>query len=236
MGQFFRWCIRRGYCDGDPTDAWERKPEVVRKKYVFLSQSEIRRLFEAADTLWLRRFIVLATSTGAREGTLRLADWSWVDSSNRLHLPAWALKTKEAKCLPLSDWALEMIGPRAAPATPAPEGEGPASAAPATAAPRPATLAGPEGQGMRGAPLLIPGMPGTVQVWRAVKRAGRRAGLDPALGPHDLRRTFSGRLLELGVSPERVQQLGGWRSRGVFLGHYFPPVGPEEAQRWVNGI
>ena len=85
--------------------------------------------------------------------------------------------------------------------------------------------------GLRGSSLLAVNS----TVWRQFKRGLRRAGLDPAFRFHDLRKTFTQRLRDRGVAAEDVQELGGWRSKGVMLKHYYGEADPERLVAIVKG-
>lgn len=71
----------------------------------------------------------------------------------------------------------------------------------------------------------------TVRSWvkRAAERMHASSGDDGwlYLTPHDLRRTWGRRLLEMGVLPAVVMDWGGWTDWTVFREHYLTELSPE---------
>lgn len=61
------------------------------------------------------------------------------------------------------------------------------------------------------------------------------------VGPHDLRRSWGVRLLESGVLPSVVMELGGWEDWKTFRDHYLAEFSPEALRRergkvsWLGG-
>ena len=61
------------------------------------------------------------------------------------------------------------------------------------------------------------------------------------VGPHDLRRSWGVRLLEAGVLPSVVMELGGWEDWQTFRDHYLAEFSPEALRRergkvgWLAG-
>ncbi|TQQ78575.1 site-specific integrase [Halonotius terrestris] len=61
------------------------------------------------------------------------------------------------------------------------------------------------------------------------------------VGPHDLRRSWGVRLLEAGVLPSVVLELGGWNDWQTFRDHYLAEFSPEALRRergkvsWLGG-
>jgi len=61
------------------------------------------------------------------------------------------------------------------------------------------------------------------------------------VGPHDLRRSWGVRLLEAGVLPSVVMELGGWEDWQTFRDHYLAEFSPEALRRerqkvsWLGG-
>jgi len=61
------------------------------------------------------------------------------------------------------------------------------------------------------------------------------------VGPHDLRRSWGVRLLEAGVMPSVVMELGGWEDWQTFRNHYLAEFSPEALRRergkvsWLGG-
>jgi len=68
--------------------------------------------------------------------------------------------------------------------------------------------------------LLFPNLTSRGLVHMRFKRACRKAGLNPRLKIHDLRRTFATRLLDRGVAMPVVMRLGDWQRLGIVFKHY----------------
>jgi integrase len=213
LGAFMLWCARHEYRNGDPTDVWPSLRVVVKKQYVFLTREEEDALHRGAVECWLKDYITVGICTGLRQGAIRLLERDWIQDG-WLIVPAEVIKQREPYRLLLAPRALEVLA-RAGSSSPC--------------------HAIPEGSGMAG-PLRLLYLPRAEYVWKRFKIAVKRAGINPATSPHDLRRTFCYRLGLAGVSPERIRTLGGWRSRGVFLDHYFWPMDQVEARRIVEAL
>jgi integrase len=101
--------------------------------------------------------------------------------------------------------------------------------------------------GMNRAPddPLVDVDPSTIYDWvaRAAKRCYAETGDEGWLevGPHDLRRSWGVRLLESGVLPSVVMELGGWEDFQTFRDHYLAEFSPEALRRergkisWLGG-
>ena len=83
---------------------------------------------------------------------------------------------------------------------------------------------------------LIPGMPCATIVYRDFKKFGARAGLPPTASPHDLKRTWVARMMSAGVPLNQVMGLGGYRTTGIILKHYFAPVPTDEARAILEKV
>jgi len=79
-------------------------------------------------------------------------------------------------------------------------------------------------------------LPPAAKLWREFKKAAYLAGINPATSPHDLRRTFVGRLSAAGVPVQTIMKLGAWRSMGVLLSHYCTQVPHDVATAALNAI
>lgn len=220
LGEFMMWCALHQYRDGDPTDVWPTRRIVVQRQYVFLSREEERALWEAAREPWLKRYIVWGICTGLRQGTIRQAVSDWLVPGSPtldywLVVPAYAMKAGQGISLLLPERAIVAIErPDSFPFT---KGEGAL-------------------ENRRGRLALVPGrslvpLPRVEYVWKRFKKAVKRAGINPATSPHDLRRTFSFRLGQAGIPVERIRQMGGWGSAKAFERAYFWPGGEAEARR-----
>lgn len=85
----------------------------------------------------------------------------------------------------------------------------------------------------------------TIYDW--VQRCAQRCRADSGdegwkfVGPHDLRRSWGVRLLESGVLPSVVMELGGWDDWDTFRKHYLAEFSPEALRRerdkvpWLGG-
>src|SRR6056297_93988 len=77
--------------------------------------------------------------------------------------------------------------------------------------------------------------PSTIYDWvaRARDRCRAATGDDgwKYVGPHDLRRSWGVRLLEAGVLPSVVMELGGWEDWQTFRDHYLAEFSPEALRR-----
>jgi integrase len=75
----------------------------------------------------------------------------------------------------------------------------------------------------------------TVYDWVARARARCRAATGDEgwryVGPHDLRRSWGVRLLEAGVLPSVVMDIGGWEDWQTFRDHYLAEFSPEALRR-----
>jgi integrase len=83
---------------------------------------------------------------------------------------------------------------------------------------------------------LIPGMPIGTVVYRDFKKYGARAGLPPEASPHDLKRTWVARMMKAGVPLDQTMALGGYKTMGIILKHYFAPVPTEEARAILEKV
>ena len=87
--------------------------------------------------------------------------------------------------------------------------------------------------------------PSTIYDWVARARDRCRAATGEEgwrfVGPHDLRRSWGVRLLEAGVLPSVVMELGGWEDWQTFRDHYLAEFSPEALRRerqkvsWLGG-
>ena len=83
---------------------------------------------------------------------------------------------------------------------------------------------------------LVPGMPEPTRVYQEFKKYAARAGLPSLASPHDLKRTFVARCHAAGISLDRVMALGGFRSMGIIVRHYFSPVPADEARAMLEKV
>jgi integrase len=85
--------------------------------------------------------------------------------------------------------------------------------------------------GPRGLPRekVIPGLPTSSKILKALKRASRKAGMPEEWAyVHQFRRTCCSWLKEAGVTRDQAMTLFGWRNHDVLLNSYWPPVSDNE--------
>lgn len=203
LRQFFRWAhTHHGWMRAtqDPAQNWKKRPEIVHRKYVALSQEDEGRFCSASIELkrdWLWRMVVLAIATNLRQGAIRRLTVGMVsrdvDGFAFLNVPYTIIKTKQNRRIPLSPKALAAIGPL---------------------------------EGRQADEILIQGIPtgdgDTVksQICYWTKVAAKRAGIDKAFSFHDTRRTFVARLSRQNVPMHTIMILGGWKRSNTMLDHY----------------
>ncbi len=204
---FMKWCRRRSYAEGDPTDDLKRWKEPKREARV-LSPEEVSRLIKACREPYgivvkreaykpyekevvmtpppvLYPVVACALTTLLRLGNVLDLRWGEVDlERDEIRIPAEKVKTRAELVLPLGRVLKALL------------------------------LALPKG----GPEDHVFG--GQREIKRAFGNALRRAKLKGA-SFHALRRTGATHLLQARVPREVVERLGGWRtSGGVMLEHY----------------
>ncbi|HUG37337.1 MAG TPA: site-specific tyrosine recombinase XerD [Candidatus Limnocylindrales bacterium] len=187
---YYGFLLAEGAVEADPTDRLE-SPRVTRKLPDFLSLDETTRLLESLDATkplyWRDRAI------------LEFLYASGVRVSELVEIPLSALDLEEGFATIFGKGAKERIVPVGAPARRALERY--------LRDVRPALDKG-RGKGLvflngRGQPLR------REAVWKTVKEAARRAGIDKKVSPHTLRHTFATHLVEGGADLAAVQELLG---------------------------
>jgi len=63
-----------------------------------------------------------------------------------------------------------------------------------------------------------------------LRRAIKKAGINPKLKLHDLRHTFGTRLANKGVPITKILRLGDWSTSSVFYRHYLAKLGDDDAR------
>ncbi len=190
MRTYFGFLLAEGLLEVDPTDRLEA-PRTWRRLPHVLSSAETERLLEAPDPdhalYWRDRSIIeLLYATGVRVSELVGLNLSSVDLEERV-------------CIVFGKGSKERFVPFGAPAVEALERY--------LRQVRPRIERG-LGEGRvflnaRGAPLT------RMTVWKIVKEAARRAGIERNVSPHTLRHTFATHLLEGGADLASVQELLG---------------------------
>jgi len=83
---------------------------------------------------------------------------------------------------------------------------------------------------------IFPDLPRAPLLWKAFKQAVYKAGVNPNTSPHDLRRTFVGRLSAAGVPVQTIMRLGAWKSMSTLLSHYCTAVPHSTAMEALSAI
>ena len=187
---YWAFLLGDGVVEVDPTERLE-SPRVGRLLPVVLSRDDVGRLLESPDPdhplHWRDRAVLeLLYATGMRVSELA-------------ELALTALDREEDVCLVFGKGSKERLVPMGRPAARA--------LARYLRDVRPGLERG-RGQGRvflnaRGGPLS------RQAVWRMVREACRRAGIEQAVSPHTLRHTFATHLLEGGADLAAVQELLG---------------------------
>lgn len=187
---YWAFLLGEGVVEVDPTERLE-SPRVGRPLPVVLSQNDVERLLDSPNPdhplYWRDRAVLeLLYATGMRVSELA-------------ELSLTALDPEEDVCLVFGKGSKERLVPMGRPATRA--------LSRYLRDVRPGLERG-KGEGSvflnaRGGPLS------RQAVWRIVREACRRAGIDQAVSPHTLRHTFATHLLEGGADLAAVQELLG---------------------------
>ena len=187
---YYGFLLAEGAVEADPTDRLE-SPRAARKLPDFLSLEETTRLLEAPDPsrplYWRDRAI------------LEFLYASGVRVSELVELPLSALDLEEGLAIIFGKGSKERLVPVGIPARRALERY--------LREVRP-VLDGGGGRGRvflnaRGRPLR------REAVWKIVREAARRAGIEREVSPHTLRHTFATHLVEGGADLAAVQELLG---------------------------
>ena len=110
-GQLFRWALRRGYVDQDPT-AGVDKPAKDRSRDRVLSDEELAEVWQAASQLGypFGPFVQLLILTGQRRNEVAGLLWAEIDFDKQLwSLPADRTKNGRPHDIPLSALAMAML-------------------------------------------------------------------------------------------------------------------------------
>ena len=110
-GQLFRWALRRGYVDQDPT-AGVDKPAKDRSRDRVLSDGELAEVWQAASQLGypFGPFVQLLVLTGQRRNEVAGLLWAEIDFDKQLwSLPADRTKNGRPHDVPLSASAIAIL-------------------------------------------------------------------------------------------------------------------------------
>ncbi len=197
LKRFFGFCVERGIIDDNPALQISKKSvggsEKPKKR--FLNESEIKKFWEAVDTAPFSRQVQLVLKilmlTGQRVGELCNAEWNEIDFKTGLWLiPEEKSKNGDANQVPLTHEAQLCFSELS-------------------------VLAGSSRfvcQSPQAKNQEKPILPTTVN--RAVKRHQKHFDIDKWT-PHDLRRTISTQLNELGALPHVVEKILNHKMQGV---------------------
>lgn len=182
LRSFFRFLMREGLADSDPT-AGLATPRLGKRLPKVVSPEDVRRLVEAADSLRTRALLLVLYSTGARVSevcAMNIEDVDFREGTVRVRG-----KGDRERMVLLTRPALEAIVDY-------------------LAAER--RSRGPLFVNRRGGRLS----PITVQ--RSVRQAAKAAGLAKRVTPHTLRHSFATHMLERGADVRVIQELLGHAS------------------------
>jgi len=85
--------------------------------------------------------------------------------------------------------------------------------------------------------LLFPELPDSRRLYYLFKKAVKQAaGVPPECGPHDLRRSFVGRMLEAGCPTATLLQLGGWSETSTLIKHYMTEAVGNSGKQYLEKI
>jgi integrase len=234
LRQFFRWCQDHQLMGEDPTVGWRHRKEVVSRQYAPVSRCDERLLCDVACCSgfpWMAPFISFSIATGLRAGTVRQLTWADVEFDEDAKcghgrwLPPISRRARHCDLRDRGDlkWAVvvpaKLMKTREALRIPLSHKAVYALGAPQASSKR-----------------LFPEMPDARKLYRQFKEVGKRAGINPASTPHDLRRTWVQRMQEGGASLQETMALGAWKSPGTLLNHYFSPVRDSVARELLEKV
>ncbi|MBT4641759.1 MAG: tyrosine-type recombinase/integrase [Deltaproteobacteria bacterium] len=211
MRAFFSYCVESGWMPNNPVDGITRRLAggVEKPRERFLSESEIRTFWCGLESSnvpeAMQAALRLLLLTGARAGELCGAEWVEIDFENRIWtIPAIRTKTQVENVVPLTDLAAEYF----------------------------LNLK----ERARGIQWVLPlrnesGPIAAVRPVQALVKA-EHFELEPFTA-HDLRRTCSTWLYELGVRPDVAERVLGHAVKGVSR-HYNHSVMLNEKRAALN--
>jgi integrase len=179
----FNWAHKRRYVTDNPTFGIARPKSTPRARV--LTDAELKAVWTAAEQIGghFGTIVKLLALTGQRRGEIAALQTSWLNE-NTITIPASATKNGREHSLPLSPTALSLLKLKAS--TPSID------------------------QVKHNSYLLFPakGKPAlSFNGWSKSKAAlDKLSGVD-AWTLHDLRRTFSTRLAEMGTAPHVIERL-----------------------------
>ena len=182
---FFKWCERQGYLERSPVDLLTARTRQVSRDRV-LSDHELAAVWKVAQTEPYRYgpIVRLLILTGQRRTEIASLRWEWINEKDQeITYPANFTKNKRAHTIPFTDTVKEIL--EALPRFDNAEYLFPASRN---------TVLGKETTTFNG--------------WSKVKKAfdAKLAGVSPYT-LHDLRRTFSSKMAELGTPIHVTEKL-----------------------------
>jgi integrase len=98
---FFKWAVRNGYIEQNPTDALSTIKRLARERV--LSDDELRSVFKTAlgGSSTFAHIVALLVLTGQRRSEVAAIKWEWIDEAERtITLPASVTKNKRTHKFP----------------------------------------------------------------------------------------------------------------------------------------
>jgi integrase len=109
LSAFFTWAMREGICEANPTIATNTHSDAKPRDRV-LSAYELAEIWNALPSNDYGRIVRLLTLTGQRREEIGGLRWSEIDFNNLvITLPGARTKNKREHCVPLSDFAMEIL-------------------------------------------------------------------------------------------------------------------------------
>jgi integrase len=234
---FFRWALRKGLLDADPSSSLGKERESERART--LTDDELRTLLHGFDVTRYGRAVRLLALTGLRRDEVLGACWSWLDADGGiLTIPADADKMGRSRGEPrrvaLSPQALSILAEQRK--TQFAEGIRSDYVFATT------TGARPHSDSLKPVLYKLRGLRSNGQLASRDKRAkARPAMIAGDVTIHDVRRTVADALLNrLGAAPWVVDHVVLGHARPKLLRTYMPMLPLDEARavltRWAGVV
>jgi integrase len=107
---FFKWAVRHGYIEQNPTDALSTIKRLPRERV--LSDDELRAVFKTAlgGSSKFSHIVALLILTGQRRSEVAAIKWEWIDEAERtITLPASLTKNKRTHKFPYGRMVAEIL-------------------------------------------------------------------------------------------------------------------------------
>jgi integrase len=109
LSALFTWVMKEGICEANPTIATNTHSEGKPRERV-LSADELAEIWKALPMNDYGRIVKLLMITGQRREEIAARRWSEIDFDKGLiTLPPARTKNKREHCIPLSDFAMEVL-------------------------------------------------------------------------------------------------------------------------------